>query len=247
MKPLYTELEFKSCKSLDLLACECYQCSSTFYRNKKEINLSLKGNTKYPLKYCSKACQFKSQITSQEVFCLNCNKSIKKRLSQIQKFSTYFCSKSCSVTFHNKNSPKRKTKRKCVKCDEIVSNYKKSRCDLHQKEYLETRYNYIQDLTLADYWKRKCLEGLHNSCKNVHIRNLARTRFKNLRKLPCYNCGYDKHVELCHIRSISSFPSTAKIKEINSPDNIIQLCPNCHWEFDKKLLALDLSSSYSAN
>lgn len=52
----------------------------------------------------------------------------------------------------------------------------------------------------------------------------------------CSNCSYDKHVEVCHIKAISSFPLSAKIAEVNSPKNLILLCPNCHWEFDNGLL-----------
>jgi hypothetical protein len=50
--------------------------------------------------------------------------------------------------------------------------------------------------------------------------------------LACERCGYDKHIEVAHRRSVSSFPSTAFIAEINDPSNLIGLCPNCHWEFD---------------
>jgi HNH endonuclease len=45
-------------------------------------------------------------------------------------------------------------------------------------------------------------------------------------------CGYSKHVEICHIKEVKSFPDDAKIKEINDPSNLLYLCPNCHWEFD---------------
>ena len=55
----------------------------------------------------------------------------------------------------------------------------------------------------------------------------------------CQSCSYDKHVELAHLKSVSSFPSTATLKEINSPDNVLVLCPNCHYEFDNGLLPLE--------
>jgi len=53
--------------------------------------------------------------------------------------------------------------------------------------------------------------------------------------LTCEKCGYDKHVEICHIKPIKEFNEESTIKEINAKDNIIGLCPNCHWEFDNKL------------
>ena len=48
----------------------------------------------------------------------------------------------------------------------------------------------------------------------------------------CEQCGYDKHVEVCHIKPIQSFPSQTAIDIINDISNLIVLCPNCHWEFD---------------
>ena len=48
----------------------------------------------------------------------------------------------------------------------------------------------------------------------------------------CERCGYDKHVECCHIKPVSSFGPDALISAINNPENLVGLCPNCHWEFD---------------
>ncbi len=53
-------------------------------------------------------------------------------------------------------------------------------------------------------------------------------------KRVCAHCGYDKHVEICHIKAVKDFPNTSTIGDINKEDNLILLCPNCHWEFDYK-------------
>jgi|688.fasta_scaffold297322_3 hypothetical protein len=75
----------------------------------------------------------------------------------------------------------------------------------------------------------------HISNKYAKIRYHARHDFeKSITK--CQKCGYDKHVEICHIKSIKEFPDSATIAEINNKSNIIGLCPNCHWEFDHGLL-----------
>ena len=52
----------------------------------------------------------------------------------------------------------------------------------------------------------------------------------------CSRCGYDKHVQTCHLRKISDFPDSAILAEINDENNLKLLCPNCHWEFDHGLL-----------
>lgn len=63
------------------------------------------------------------------------------------------------------------------------------------------------------------------------IRRDAEKRFSPKK---CAICGYDKHVEICHIKSVSSFSDDTPISEINSLGNLIGLCPNCHWEFDNR-------------
>lgn len=54
----------------------------------------------------------------------------------------------------------------------------------------------------------------------------------------CAICGYDKHVEVAHIKAVSEFSDDVTIKEINSIDNLIGLCPNHHWEYDNGILEL---------
>lgn len=56
--------------------------------------------------------------------------------------------------------------------------------------------------------------------------------------IKCEICGYDKHVEICHIKAIKNFNENCTIKEINDRNNIIGLCPNCHWEFDNGILKI---------
>jgi 5-methylcytosine-specific restriction endonuclease McrA len=61
---------------------------------------------------------------------------------------------------------------------------------------------------------------------------------KEKRERVCQNCGYDKHVQICHIKPIKNFEETATLSEVNASDNLVVLCPNCHWEFDHGLLKL---------
>lgn len=71
------------------------------------------------------------------------------------------------------------------------------------------------------------------------IRNSANSIFKKGNSSPkCAICGYHHHVEIAHIRAVSDFDETATIREINSIDNLIGLCPNHHWEYDNGILEL---------
>lgn len=134
-----------------------------------------------------------------------------------------FCSRSCAATANNMSAPKRKLQGKCLICKaKIHSNLKY--CENHNKYSLLT----IEDLLSSKYT---------GSFRFEKIRLKARYQYKNL-KLPCENCGYEKHVEVCHKQPISSFPITTLISIVNHRNNIIFLCPNCHWEFDNGLLSI---------
>lgn len=76
--------------------------------------------------------------------------------------------------------------------------------------------------------------------KNSRVRQHARKNyFKSDSPNCCIVCGYSKHIDVCHVKDISSFPKDALIKEINDLNNLIGLCKNHHWEFDKNLLSND--------
>lgn len=140
-----------------------------------------------------------------------------------------FCSRSCSASHNNKVTPKRKLSRTCLLCDSPVKSYRHNRCELHWVEFREGLY---KNKTIGEYRNSLSVKGKHPSWVNSHIRGFARSWFKHLTKTPCAHCGYDKHVELAHIKDVSSFDDSALLSEVNSAENIIQLCPNCHWEFD---------------
>lgn len=63
----------------------------------------------------------------------------------------------------------------------------------------------------------------------------AREVFATLR-LPrkCQHCGYDKHIEVCHIKAIKDFPKSTPLTIVNASSNLLGLCPNCHYLFDSR-------------
>ena len=60
--------------------------------------------------------------------------------------------------------------------------------------------------------------------------------FMSGRPSHCERCGYDKHIEVCHVKAVSEFDDNDKISEINKASNLLGLCPNCHWEFDNGIV-----------
>lgn len=72
--------------------------------------------------------------------------------------------------------------------------------------------------------------------KPVICKNANRMAKKYGLKKECFLCGYDKLVELCHIRPVSDFPDDALISEINAKNNLIYLDRSCHKALDRKTL-----------
>lgn len=72
------------------------------------------------------------------------------------------------------------------------------------------------------------------SNKYGRIRAHAR-QVTSIREKKCNICGYDKHVETCHVKPICLFDESEFIDVVNSEENLILLCPNCHWERDNLL------------
>ena len=65
----------------------------------------------------------------------------------------------------------------------------------------------------------------------------------------CWLCGYDKHIEIAHIKAVADFDDSSLVSEINDIHNLIPLCPNHHWEFDHNCLSeenLNKIKEYSA-
>jgi predicted HNH restriction endonuclease len=81
-------------------------------------------------------------------------------------------------------------------------------------------------------------ESDHPACRNARLRQDARKVYLAAFPARCSRCGYDKHIEVCHKRSLSSFSLDTPIAVVNHLDNLVGLCPNCHWEFDHGLLQL---------
>ena len=71
------------------------------------------------------------------------------------------------------------------------------------------------------------------------IQKSARAIYKSFYPKPkCAICGYSNCVEVAHIKAVSEFEDETTIREINSIDNLIGLCPNHHWEYDNGILVL---------
>lgn len=133
--------------------------------------------------------------------------------------------------------PKSKKKYYCSNCKTIIRvGYNKSDsskyCVICNKTHNKNNVDWSQITVSAFKAKFKTIHAF-----NARIRSLARSRIE---LKPC-KCGYSKHVEVCHIKPIASFDDNATIAEINSKENLVCMCPNCHWEFDHQVSAVGVA------
>ena len=152
------------------------------------------------------------QIARPIVACAACNKPTK---------NARFCCRACANSVTNKERlRKHKSLPKlCKQCSVNVVTQSRTLCDDCGKK--------VDNMTLGEL-KYK----YNDSRKYEKIRGRARTFYKNEIKQGCEKCGYTRHAEVAHIKSIGSFPNDTLVKDINSRSNIYILCPNCHWELD---------------
>lgn len=156
----------------------------------------------------------------QEVSCYTCNKVFNKNNNEVRRSPNHFCSKSCAAKTNNTLSPKRTKTKICINCNELIHAHKTfcKECSIKRT---------IKNCTIEE------IRGASNYQKHSRIRALAREIFAlSKRPLSCNFCNYDKHIEVCHIRALKDFPKSATLSTVNDIDNLIGLCPNCHWEFD---------------
>ena len=147
--------------------------------------------------------------------CLHCNLPIlpknEKRLREVKR--KVFCSRNCSGSYNG-------FRRIRIKKLPII-----------KKRILPP----ILSITKEDLFaQRKNWQSARS-----HIRRHAQLVYeKSNNKKKCAVCGYHKFIEICHIKSVSSFSGRALIVEINDLKNLIALCPNHHWELDHGVLDL---------
>lgn len=141
--------------------------------------------------------------------CLFCSKETK---------NPSYCSTSCAAKINNKIPKKKRQIHNCKTCS---------------KECEQRRLYCNGCLIPKDYTLKEAVYTKHHkSSAFALVRSRARNTKKAKHAKCCQRCGYDKHFEICHIKPISKFSMNIKISKINEDNNLLILCPNCHWEHD---------------
>lgn len=131
-----------------------------------------------------------------------------------------FCGFSCASIYNNKNRVR-------------IAKPKKPKI---KKPKIE-KFSYLNGITKKEFFE---IKGIYYKFRAVIRKHAHYIYNKNNGEQKCKICGYDKHVEVCHIRSVSSYDDNNLITEINSFENLVGLCPNHHWEFDNGHIDINL-------
>lgn len=209
-----------------LTKLSCSYCENLFEKRAANVTYRLKHNPATEF-FCSRECQAKARDNRKKVVCANCQIECLKLPSEMKNSQNQFCSQSCAASFNNKVYIKRITIKTCVKCKGSLINTRKQYCVECAKSLPRTTIDKTIEETITgnDFAANRFRE----------IRRHARTVLKNEKQI-CKNCGYSKHVEVCHKTAIAAFPKETPIKEVNSLSNLMYLCPNCHWEHDHDII-----------
>ncbi len=160
-----------------------------------------------------------------KVKCLNCENEFEKLIYEIKRYHRHFCSRSCSTQYYSNKIVKRTKTKRCKNCNTLIYS---------NVTYCKNCSPKNNDVILL---KTKSEYTNNGPNKYRSIRDHAAKVIKNQPKL-CNVCGYDRHVEVCHIKPISSFSDNSLICDINNLNNLIYLCPNHHWELDNNLIVI---------
>jgi len=180
----------------------------------------------------------------KEYKCANCEITFRpKHYPKPTKSGLNFCCRKCSVIYwgeHRKKSgPDPKYGHTCKTCDTRI--LKKS---VYCKVCLPKQF-------MAQHKKRKSNEAIdlekpistftyssgNPTNRYARIREHSR-RFAlaAVQVHQCLICGYDKFVEVCHIKAVKDFDPTTPLKIVNALENLTILCSNHHKEFDRGLI-----------
>jgi hypothetical protein len=226
-----------------MITLECANCHKEFSKRLATHNQNVKRGVLNS--FCSLSCngQFKKKPqgtrTLYESTCQKCHKSFwrRKHTNVVNKYCSKECSDAAKINRTVASIPKvRKGEAKyCPKCSKNEIFNKETSC-------LECKFEARFGNTAKDDYSTVTLQNLRDrySVQQYHakVRGHSRSVFKmNRGEMKCSECGYDKHVDIAHIKDIKEFSMNTIVAEVNSMSNLVALCKNHHWEFDNPVIS----------
>lgn len=187
----FTEAEFNSAKSKDLLTLQCERCGINFQALKRRIVKALNPKSSDKCKYCSKTCIFVKSAKS--VTCKQCNSNFKKDLAHIRQSPNHFCSRSCAASYNNthKSYGTRRSKLEIYIESQLKVLYPSLIIDYNKKSAINSELDiYISSLNLAFE-----LNGILHYEPIYGNEKLSKIQSNDISKLEsCHNAKIDLHV-----------------------------------------------------
>lgn len=189
--------------------------------------------------------------------CLYCDSVIEvgegQKVNQVKKKK--FCNHSHAAKYNNRVYPKRRKLSprtgSCVKCGCTIVCVRSARGAVMLRRYCDSCLRIVRignayvhlhgmngEVYIADRTKGELRERVGSPDFRNRITLHAKKVFARSGKLrACAVCGYDVHIDVCHVRAVADFSDDTLLSDINSEENLIALCPNHHWELDHDILA----------
>lgn len=181
--------------------------------------------------------------------CAHCREALIRRATESSTdfAQRKFCNRSCAAARNNKLHPKRKKRvgpreaqirrGKCKTCKQRFAHVTTA---FRTRELcFECRSGDFSALTKGEAFRKRSSWQSARTGIQKHARKAYESSGEPLR---CFCCGYDRHVDIAHVRPVADFPDDALVSAINDVSNLRALCPNHHWEFDHDVLSLETLS-----
>ena len=214
---------------MSTIELKCTHCNKSFVQLTRYYNYHSKKKPGYKF-FCSSSCQREFNGGTTVVACQECGKNFKKNNSAIKTGKGNFCTRNCAGKYNNRKryengqaSPLKLPRPKCISNSCVNEAFRTrggycAECIKEKKHYQGSGSIILQTIEFAS---RRGGANRYDS-----IRANARHQYRDELNNPCCEkCGYNKHVELCHIIPISAFPKDTIVEIVNRRDNIVFLCP----------------------
>jgi hypothetical protein len=183
-------------------------------------------------KFCSRSCAARFNNRGVDRWKTERGNKTSSRVTTEKQGPCEVCGRIIEYTKHKEGLLYNKRKY----CENCYSEVRTKLTRLRHKKNGTALPKKIENLTKGEL--RKHYQGNPFKLKTRITSHANRTFIKFNKEKKCAVCGYEITVQVSHKKAVADFGEDVLISEINHIDNLIGLCPNHHYEYDKGLLKL---------